>query len=634
MEEVLKKIVKVLCKSSKKEKRFLYLSYLLNVFLISVVLMIASVVSDTSGLSETDVDQSYMMVGVISVVAIMIIIFFLWLISMEFIALYNSRDIFNHNVRMMGFPGGKLILVYLIEMLTMQPACIIGGCILGEIVYHVYATVNGESILWIKLEIVIISVLIHVFVLLLTVLAIGLKCVRHSVVLSMRGEIKYNEQKKWKILIRIIISLALIGAIYFIGNRLHVALNYENALKYCQIIKLIYIVIIIVAFEPIMKLLFNIADIVGKKLGTFHFIVSLKMTESYWGRFKAMAYLIIFSGSLICGLYTLYENCRTYVTNMAAENIHYYGYGIYNEKFTLGEEVADESYYTFRYQAYMENGEKIWITGVDEEYLNVYETLVSSEMSKDGDLVDLADDRELIQLLGNEDFNGIILPFNDTSEVGDTITLFIDGHEIEFRVYAKSLSINGDRRDAYVSRTYLKKQLADARSYNTVYYMKEPESGEMKNALFSQTKEDMLEEVYQYIVKGTETIETIFWMIVICSLFAVCTCMVMSGHDNQTALAHLQGLGASKVTLKKIYVYQVLWNVMCTVFPMVFLTYLISKSLAYMTLHPGYFQTGFRADPWRIILLFSIYLGISILLQLILIRKSTKDGIYIKILRS
>ena len=79
------KMVMLLRASSKKEKRFLYISYLLDVFLISIVLMIVKLLEETSfDLSASDAGQSAMMATGIILVAVMIIVFFLWLIAMEF----------------------------------------------------------------------------------------------------------------------------------------------------------------------------------------------------------------------------------------------------------------------------------------------------------------------------------------------------------------------------------------------------------------------------------------------------------------------------------------------------------------------------------------------------------------------
>lgn len=51
----MRKLVRMLCRSSRKEKRLLYISYILNVFLISTIIMIVYALrSGIADLAESD----------------------------------------------------------------------------------------------------------------------------------------------------------------------------------------------------------------------------------------------------------------------------------------------------------------------------------------------------------------------------------------------------------------------------------------------------------------------------------------------------------------------------------------------------------------------------------------------------
>ena len=115
----MKKLGMLLGRSSRKERRFLFLSYILNVFFISTVLMlVCELWSSSVNLSGPDAAQSEMIATAVILVAVIVIAFFLWLISMELKGLYESRMQFNTNVRLMGLSNGNLMKLYLQGMGT------------------------------------------------------------------------------------------------------------------------------------------------------------------------------------------------------------------------------------------------------------------------------------------------------------------------------------------------------------------------------------------------------------------------------------------------------------------------------------------------------------------------------------
>ena len=630
------KMVMLLRASSKKEKRFLYISYLLDVFLISIVLMIVKLLEETSfDLSASDAGQSAMMATGIILVAVMIIVFFLWLIAMEFKGLYDSRAVFNRNVKLMGCPGRKLMMLYILEMLYMQIPCVAGGCVLGAAVYHFYAVGNSEVIVWMKPGILVAAIVIHMRILFLTVAIVGRQCVRQSAVTEQRGGYVRKEKRPVSIIVQLIIVAAAVFVIQGVCRKMETLFSATDALVYTQALKLAYMAVVALGFAPVMRLVFAIADAIGKRAGAFHFVISLKLTKSYWGRFLVMTFLIIFSGAFFSGLYALFGTTRTSADNLSRESIHYQSYYIFNQTEARGaDERDDEAFYTLRYRAQMEDGGHIWVTGINDQYLKEYETFQLAELTADGETPELTADERLMDAVDRDDFDGIILPHDFLGLNGEKITLTINHQDVTFTIYACVLSHAIDRMDAYVSRAYLEKQLGADGLYNTVFYMEEPEAVDMDHVSVSQTNEQIWEENYDHVVQGTETMELIFWMILICSIFAVCTCLVMSGFDNERNLAYLQGLGTGKKVLRKIYIFQVIWNVACTVLPVSFLTYIFAKGIGYLLLNPGYYQGKFSVNSADLTALFVVYLAVAIAMQLFMIKKATNNEKYIRVLRS
>lgn len=625
----MRKLVMLLSKSSKKEKRFLYVSYFLDVFFISVMLMLVSVMSNASNLSESDAAQADLMTSSMVIIAIITIVFFLWLISIEFKGLYNSREKFNTNVKLMGFSNKKLMMLYLFEMLYMQTISVVTGCILGEAVYHFFATANLYETVWISPAILLATVIIHLCILLMTVLFIGWRCARHSIISETRGN-RRHRRKKWSaILAHAAIAFALICTIELICNGLQKIIDSNDVVIYCQAVRLSYLLVVVFAFDPVMTLIFAIVDFICKKAGAFHFGISLQLSKSFWGRFKAMCFLFIYSGSLFCGLYSLYTTVRTAAKANTEENIHYQSYSIYDKLISSSDDNAhsENQYHTLRYQALLGNDTHIWVTGIDDVYPDTYETFkIDAALA----------DENIDELLNNENFDGILLPDNyvTTENLGDTVSLNVDGKEITFKIYASVLSNDFERLDAYVSKAYLEKQLGITDSYNAVYYMEEPDEIDTTDVFLTQTKEEMVLKNYQESVKSTEVFELVVFMILVCSLLAICTCLIMSCTDNQKALAYMQGLGADKRILAKVFCFQAIWNLVCSIIPVIALTYIISKSLGYLCLNPRYFITGFDMNPIRFVLLFAAYLAVTISVQMFLIKKAAKDETCIELLKN
>ena len=93
-------------------------------------------------------------------------------------------------------------------------------------------------------------------------------------------------------------------------------------------------------------------------------------------------------------------------------------------------------------------------------------------------------------------------------------------------------------------------------------------------------------------------------------------------------------LAQGKKVLRKIYIFQVIWNVACTVLPVSFLTYIFAKGIGYLLLNPGYYQGKFSVNSADLTALFVVYLAVSIAMQLFMIKKATNNEKYIRVLRS
>ena len=645
----MKKLGMLLGRSSRKEKTLLYISYILNVFLIATIIMVVYALRESiAGLSGTDSDQAGMMSAAMILVVVIIVVFFLWLIAMELKSLYDSRMQFNTNVRLTGFSNWKLTMLYLTELLYMQPVSVAAGIVLGELVYHLYAVRAGEILLWIQPQVLAGALALHLGMLLATVLLIGLKQGKHSAASELRGTKMHKKKKLPGVIAQAGVSVGVILAVHFSCVGFQRMLDPATALMGCQAMKLLYYVAVIFAFDPVMLLIFRMAEGIGRLTGAYHFRLALKLQASFWGRFKIMCFLFLFSGSLFCGLYSLYATGRLVGGSLAENNIHYQSYSLYDDTLQIREaggmqETASE-FQTLRYRAHSEDGSGIWVTGIDGGYLRLYETLLEvpgmdeTEGYTQEDVrnpADLAEDAYLTERLEDADFDGIILQEDRFgAKKGDLLTLNFNGTDVTFTVYTGILSNDWGRADAYVSRADLEKQLGMEGCYNITFYLNRAENVDTEGAVISQTKEELCLESYTQAVKSTENIELVVWMILICSVMAVGTCLVMSCGDNRSMLACLQGMGTPRGSLIKIFLIQAVWNVLWVTVPVIAMTHVLTRALGYLVANPANFSvTGFEISPWRFALLFAAWFAVYLAVQLFLVRRETKDGRCVEILR-
>ena len=137
----MKQIASMIIRMKGREKYFLIFSYMANVMVTCILIMIATGIKNITNesLSSSDMQQVQNIFTSIIAVSIIAIGFFQWIISMQFRALFESRKQFNNNMRLMGAPNKGLLKVYMIEMIRMQPVSVLMGSVLGEIVFRLLA---------------------------------------------------------------------------------------------------------------------------------------------------------------------------------------------------------------------------------------------------------------------------------------------------------------------------------------------------------------------------------------------------------------------------------------------------------------------------------------------------------------
>ena len=606
----MRKISQLLFGSNKKEKRVLYIIFALNVAFISIMLMLAFGLNDSTNVSLSDKAQIEVIFSSMIIIAIITISFFLWLIVFQFKGLYHARYLFNRNVRLLGLRVDKLHRLYLKEMLSMQCVCIPIGVVLSETVYHIYAELTLQIPTWITPVYVASASLIHMLCIVITVTFASARCSRSTVITGQRTE---NIRKSFSI-VKIFIQIALAGAILVIILYLQEHLNNQT---FIYAVRLLYFLVFLVLYNPIMLCVYQIVNWVCEKIGSYHMKICLKMCRMHWKKYKAIFFLMVYSCALFCGLFSMFENVRFIAEESVRNNIFYKKYEVYNG---YVKNIEDNSIYeTQRYRVKMPDGTGFYLTGIDDNYIQNFEDLR---------IVNVLGDTKIDQLLKQEDFRGIILPSEYISEndIGKEIVVVINDIPVKFQVYASFLTNDFERFDAYVSRSYLEKSLHKENYFNTVFYLadsyEEKRSGEM---LISQTKDEMLKNSCQQAVNGTEDVELVVSLILTCAILSVVSCYVMSYQDTRRENAYMRYMGASRGVILKIFCLQAIWAGVISVIPAGVLTYVFSSSACSMILDPLYFSEGFSFDFIKVTGVVVVMTLISVAMQIYLASKGNHE---------
>jgi hypothetical protein len=519
-------ILRLLACSGKKEKVYLRISYIINITFIGVMLMFGFGMSNTTNLTLHDAEQAEIILSSMIIVSIIVIIFFQWLTGMQFVSLFESRKVFNQNIRLLGLSSGKLTLLYFLEMLKMQLIAIPAGFCCAEIIYVCYAGVSGAAEHVIPVLVLFEAAGIHLAILCVMTFMVGTKCAGTNIVELLRGKKIFQRRRK---------GLKSIRLLEFLAGK------------------------------------------ISAKYRRYKFWIMLKISNAQRKNIRIIRFLVLGSVVLICGLYGLYTTVRTLAYQRTNEQIQYAGY-VWLDEPVESISILD-SYQTLSFKAWLSEDSRIRITGIDQNYVGTYENIELAYALNHETVSDW------LEHLNEDDFDGIILDteYIDESDLGETVTYEIDGKTVSFTVYGGYVSNNLAEFNGYVSPKYLEKQLGLDGYWNRAYVL----SAEAMNDVLSKTasagiydqatKKELCEKSYEHAVQGTGEIELVCWMITICAMLASATCIYMIREKNESIVSRFISIGMEKRQIQTMYVLLICWIVIPVLVPAILLSILFQK---------------------------------------------------------
>lgn len=534
---------KMFYKSSRHEKKVLYSAYIINLIIINIFIMIGSqtsMVNDT--LSESDYAQMIAIFSSMAVISTIVIIFFQWIISKIFIALYESRRDANINFRLIGITNKQLSLLYFKEYILMNIISIPIGTILSILSFYGIAIILTLKNYIIPLSVLIWGIGIHFVATGVSFFMSYFKNNKNDLISQLRTSDKSNSVAFTLFDYVSVICSILIALIPFIVA----FLSYE--LVFRQLSMLLFPVSLVISYRFIMKLIYIFICFVSKKMNMPNLLFSSFMCSGELKKIVNSCIMLMLSCALFLGLQYFYTTVRTNTTILSDQNLHFSarlykeaGYFTNNEIERMHVDSKNASF-----ALYFTSEEYGRIIGVDSVYFKEYETTSVNKLKTLP--LDLQSDFD------KKDFSGIILvdQYITNDDLGNTIKTNFDDIAVEFIVSAGYAMNIFDKRPSYVSRSYLEDSIQREGVYNMIF-LKEPLDAEnIPNGAIYETQDEVVAASANKVIQSTEVIDFFSLVILLCAIVAFINHAAIGAKRSNVTIAKMRGMGIRIKNIKKI----------------------------------------------------------------------------------
>ena len=601
-------------KNGSKEYRNLRIAYVIQMFVITLFMMFAFGISNTTNenLSGSDMQQLIAILSSVILVSILTIIFFQWILSMQISAIYDVRKQFNKGMYLMGVSKRKLYRIYFFEWIKDQWKCIIAGIIISEGTYVMLAMILQLEERVIPLKLLIISIVLYI------ILSSAFFALQSSLKLKesfdwKSKKIKHIQIKKNRLIINLVSSILIFILVTIAGKSI-------ESRQIREIVKAFYIISVLVLYNPVIIFLHSIVARISLRFHWNDVFLANRIAQGYFKQIKVAAMFIVLSGTLFIGLNTMYNMVRESGALIAEENVRYRMASIYPDLKEKERENENKYFYTLNFQGKTERGTNVWMKGIDESYPDMFETINVVPGYEDA-----------MEEVCQNGSNGILFPefYASSSDVGKEIDVYIDGKANTFKIVGLYYTNDFSRLNCLVNKNYLYDSFEiDRQYYNAVYSL--DSSGENS---YTETKEDVVENSKKKAVGGTELIEAVTYVLLICAVISILIYYALVSENNKKDIARFRALGIGTVRIKKIYLYNAVIPIMFSCAFLAACVRIFVLRSCYVMLDPYYFDGVTHNELWVEIGVVLLFVFISISAQEFQIRKSTDTEEFMYVLK-
>ncbi len=609
-------------KTCKYEIYCLYISYIVNFTVVNIFFMLATGVSNIQNESLSQSDRSQLIAIVSSIVSVsaITIIFFQWIINMQIQALYNRRNQFNINARLIGVDRRTLCMLYLQELLFMQIIVILIGIVLSEITYFLLAAILNLDEKIIPIAHISLGIIMHILVITITELTTILKLTRKGVAEQIRKTtVMENIPEKRKLIISFISGTALIILSVVLAKNIPVR-------QVSWLSRLIVFLSFFFFYDIITYVINKLICRGAEKLNAYHILLAQRISYGYFRRVKITCMMIIFSATLFLGLQMLYKTVRAAAYDVVENNIKYDSIITWDEM-QNNQEFLKDIFYGIRIKTKTDTGTNIYISGINQEYAYEYEQINSANIDKN----------DFNDLLCNPNSNGIILPefYISDNDIGKEITVKIENCEINFRILGGYYSNDFSKLICYVNDTYLKEQLNLEDKYNIAYVKATDDLENLYERTGDlQSKTNIAEQSVNKAVGGTEIVEMITLIIIICAIISFVNFFIMTASTNSVDIIRFRAMGINTKDIMYIYILHSIFPVIFSSICIIPFSILFNKIACNVMLASEYFSGGYENIPGLTVVIIIIFILIAILMQVICVKKTIQNEEYMMVLKT
>lgn len=596
-----KYICHILKQSGKREYMQLQIAYIIQMFIIMLFLMFAIGIENITNesLSDSDLQQIIGILSSVVLVAVITIIFFQWILSMQISALYDIRRQFNKGLLRMGTARIKLGKIYFHEWMGVQGKCIVAGVVLGEVIYIALALLLELEEKIVPVWLVGISILFYIILGSVFFIFQSYLNLKGSTTTRRTKKVMYFSRRKLFICLGIAMLLIIIT---------YVGAHYIESRQLRELVKGIYIVALLILYDPVINILHLLIAKICRKFHKNFLFIANRIAQGYFKQLKVVGMFMILSGILFIGLHTMYNMVREAGYDVVQENVRYKAVSIYPE---LRENAEPDKFefYGFSLKGETDSGTNVWLKGIDAVYRNEFEqfNIVSGY-------------EPAMKTICGEVQNGILFPefYANPSDVGKEIQIYVDGEPHIFKVIGLYYTNDFGKLNCLVNNEYLAQEFGvETGQYNTVYSLDAVRTDE-----FTESKNDVAKNSRNKAVGGTELIEAITYILIACALLSLLIYYGLISKNTKKDIIRFKAMGISNEKIRRIYLYHAVTPILFSgIFLFIGVRIFVERSTRVML--DSYYFKGVKYNEIRMeILILVLFIVFSIIVQWLQIKKS------------
>jgi len=616
----MKNIIKGMRKSEIAQRNSLFIAFILNAFVITVLFLFSTCVANifNEKLNPTDADQIVLVLSSIVSLAIVAVFFYQWIVSILVGSLFEERKTQNINFKMLGASNNLLIKIYVRELIRLQMISLPLGVLGGYWLFLFIARKHDFVIKAVDIRICLLVAGVYLFTLFLSCRSVFKRLIKFDIIHEMRKENKISNYKLKK---SHIITFFL-GCILLILTYL-LKFNTDSMIE--GLMGMVGFLLIITSILLMFNFGYFLLHRNFLKLFQNLKIPFINVSELYmlghYKKMKSSIIMILISISIIVGLQSLFQSSRNDAYKSVVDNV------IFSDLFVYDQYIDDTGKSDFQYNfiiSKVDNYQFRRLYGIDSNYLKYENLVLDHNLNNESDFSDL----------DNSEWNGIFLPqlFLKKDDIGKDFIINIDHVEYVFKIAGGYYMNNLGEVDYLVSKGYLQNLLDEKDKINAACLLNNTtdtispyNSG--KSDYIHITKADIAKISYEKVVSSSILLEIVAGILFVGAIIMLISFYIITARQNQYDIVKFRGMGMPVKKIIFIFIIQITTVILHGFLIGYPLALKFSQVFRKMILPQWYMKTPVALKLDIILIMFLIIWMISLLTFFMSVKDSLKRNI-------